>query len=990
MKRLLPISLAVVTGFVIAGFAWRADRTPAYAARTATGEAEDAEGMQEYLNMLRSNIATGQVEPSDYLRASEAARTYAANQAKAVGLQWLEMGPNNVGGRTRAICVDPGAPNTLWAGGVSGGLWKSDDGANTWNRVSGLAESLIISTIAITNSGHIYVGTGHTAEGGGGGGGSGFIGHGLFKSTDGGASFSLVIGPSAPWSGSDTWAYINKVVADPNDANKLWVAHNGGFKVYDEAANTFSTVSGPSLSTTCSALEVVKGVDTGVVGIILRLGAQNWRSVDGGGSFQQIPNGSGLPTSGFGRMEFTISPQDHNYMYAIAATGGGAMYGGFASTDGGASWFDIWPSGSDAPALDVFGDNSQGWYDIVISANPTNKEEFFLGGVSLWKRGINSPPEQVAIAQDFPGCFICVHADVHELTWSADGSTLYVGCDGGVFKSAGPSGSMVFTASNHNYNVTQFYSAAISPKGKILGGAQDNGTQYIALIPGNEQRADEVGGGDGFDCDISNLDPSIMFSTVYAGALGRSNNEGGVFGGFYSSRILALGDPGDITGNGLGDFYTNIRLFEDANDPNSPDSGLYANQWVVPPPPIGQLAPDTFFVADTLGDPYPHKSRKMPQVPLPTTTWELAGFPAGTNAGSYWLSGDTVRYLITLPDRVETLFAVGFTGTDGVWVTRDACNFSTGAEWWKVAATAGGNVNVLEWSPNGDALFYGTTEGEVFRIMGFDAAYDSAAADVTSLTGVLSDPVQIYTGGAPITGICVDPNNNNNILITTGGYGGTGHVRFCQTALQPPPFTFDNKWDNLGPELNGMPVYDGIIHSSNSNLFVVGTEFGVMVSEDQGENWAFENSGMEMVPVFQVRQQNWNWQTNPYGPDFVTNPGVIYLGTHGRGFWRSETLVGIVPPGAEGGNGAVNNDLLIFPNPASEVATFEFNLQGSSNVAVTVFDLNGRIVRTMAQQHMGSGQRRLTLDLGDLSNGTYLVDLRVDGVPRTGRFVVNH
>ena len=980
MKRLLPISLAALTGVAILGTVWHADRTPAYTARVATAQANDAQGMAAYLNMLRRNMNTGQVEPGDYLRAYAAARSYSASQTKAVGLQWQEMGPNNVGGRTRSICIHPSAPNTIWAGGVSGGLWRSEDGANTWFRMQGLSESLIISSIAVTNSGNIYVATGHSVENSGGGGGSGFIGHGLFKSSDGGASFSLVIGPSAPWSSGDPWSSINKIVADPTDANKLFVAHAGGFRIYDEAANSFSIppLPFPQTASACTALEVVKD-DAGVTAIILRQSSGNWRSVDGGNSFLQRPNGSGLPTSGFGRMEFAISPEDHNYMYALASTGSGGMHGGWSSTDGGVSWNQIWPSGSDAPSLNIFGDNNQGWYDIVISVNPNDKEEIFLGGVSLWRTSLNGAPEQVAIAQDFPGCFVCVHADVHELTWSPDGLSLYVGCDGGVYRSYGASGNMIWTASNHNYNVTQFYSAAISPKGKVVGGTQDNGTQYVPLYPGDEQRADEVFGGDGFDCEISQLDPNIMFATVYLGALGRSNNEGGVFGDFYNTRVLALGEPGSLT-NGIGDFYTNIRLFEDANDLNSPDSGLYAQQWIVQGTP--------FTVGDTIGDPYPYNSRKMPAVPLPSTTWSLAGFPAGTTAGTVYDVGDTVRYVISLPDRTETLLAVGFTGTEGVWVTRDACNFSTGAEWFKVATTSGGNVNVLEWSPNGDALFWGTEQGEIFRVMGFDAAYDSTAMDVTSLTNVLSDAEQIYTGASPITGLCVDPNNNNNLLVTLGGYGGNGKVRFCDNALQITP-TFDNVWDNLGADLNGMPVYDGIIHSSNSSLFVVGTEFGVMTSEDLGQTWVFENTGMEMVPTFQVRQQNLNWQNQPHGVNYVTNPGVIYLGTHGRGFWRSETLLGVVPPGVDGSSDATNNNLLIFPNPARDVATIGFELRSSSYVQATVYDLNGRVVRTIAQQRMGMGQQRLSFNVGDLNNGTYLVDLRVDGKPRSGRFVVS-
>ena len=68
-------------------------------------------------------------------------------------------------------------------------------------------------------------------------------------------SFTLVMGPSAPWTASDDWAFVNKVVADPNDPNKLWVANNGGIKTYDEAANTFSAVPG-IVASPCTALEV--------------------------------------------------------------------------------------------------------------------------------------------------------------------------------------------------------------------------------------------------------------------------------------------------------------------------------------------------------------------------------------------------------------------------------------------------------------------------------------------------------------------------------------------------------------------------------------------------------------------------------------------------------------------------------------------------------------------------------------------------------------
>jgi len=85
--------------------------------------------------------------------------------------------------------------------------------------------------------------------------------------------------------------------------------------------------------------------------------------------------------------------------------------------------------------------------------------------------------------------------------------------------------------------------------------------------------------------------------------------------------------------------------------------------------------------------------------------------------------------------------------------------------------------------------------------------------------------------------------------------------------------------------------------------------------------WTFENTGLDRVPVFQVRQQTLTWDYNPYEIDYVTNQGVIYAGTHGRGAFRTEKFLSIAP--LQGGSGAQGevSDLTIFPNPASITTT---------------------------------------------------------------------
>lgn len=107
---------------------------------------------------------------------------------------WVERGPNNVGGRTRAIMFDPNDAtfNTVIAGGVSGGLWKNTNissSASTWTRIN-IPENLNVSSITYdpNNTNIFYAGTGESYVFGD------VSGDGLWKSSDGGNTWAKVLG----------------------------------------------------------------------------------------------------------------------------------------------------------------------------------------------------------------------------------------------------------------------------------------------------------------------------------------------------------------------------------------------------------------------------------------------------------------------------------------------------------------------------------------------------------------------------------------------------------------------------------------------------------------------------------------------------------------------------------------------------------------------------------------------------------------------------
>ncbi|MBL7964440.1 MAG: T9SS type A sorting domain-containing protein [Flavobacteriales bacterium] len=949
------------------------DAQPRYQPRQDAQPAQGYRGAMEYLSMIRSNTETGQVEPADYLRTLKAAQAYAKGGAKDVGLQWIEMGPDNVGGRTRTVVIAPGNPNDIWSGGVSGGLWHSTNAGNTWNKIESLEANLAVSSVAILGNGHVYVGTGNAWESASGTGSSGFIGSGLFRTIDGGATFELVIGPSTAFAPGDGWAEVNKLERDPNNPNGLWVAAQLGLRYYDETTGTFTTPTfTPSTSSSCTAIEV--STDGNFI-ICARGAGSVYRSTDGGQSFQAVTqtgtgNSGTLPsTSNIGRIEFGISPDDPNYVYAMAASPSGRMTGVWSSTNMGNSWTRIWPPGfgtGAVPELDIFGDNAQGKYDNVLAVRPGHPDEVWLGGVTLWKTTLGGAPQQIASNFTFPGCFFCVHSDVHDITWLNE-NTCYVGCDGGIFRTVDAGTS--FMAHNRDFNITQFYSMALDPNGRVMGGTQDNGTQFVRLIGNTEKEAIELLGGDGFDCDISQLDPNIMFGSIYFGAVLRSNDGGNNFGDFYDTRVLAMGTPGELVGGGgLGDFYTNLRLFENYNDVNSPyvvENAIGFNN-----DEIAAGATGTVF----------YRSR-MTGVLLATsyTNTGANAIPAGT---------DDIE-LGDKPDPATSLFAVGFGGSQGVWVTRYAMNFVDSVQWWKVIDNFPGGVNCLEFSKDGNHLFVGGSDGRVVRVSGFNDAYDFDHADVGGASYALTVTTILNANGSVCTGLAPDPNDATRLMVMHGNYGNTagGKIRLTTNATAPTP-TFSNLTTSLPTDLQRMPIYDGVIHAGNGSVLVVGTELGIMASNDNGATWSFENNGIPRAPVFCVRQQRYDFNTNPYSGfigGYITNPHVIYAGTHGRGFFRTETLMGFRP---QGGGITIASQLDVFPNPATDLVNLVFTTSAREQVRLAVYDLSGKLVKALEPGFLSKGEQRLQLGVNELPFGTYIAEVRIGSERRTARFVV--
>ena len=488
MKKRHLLYLASTLSLVIGGILLLSNQTNNYHPRNSNALVADYYGAAEYYHMMKANPETGEFDLNYYLDVEQSARAFnASKDGSALNIAWDEVGPDNIGGRTRAILIV--SDELMFAGSVSGGLFKSANKGNTWERVPGFDKNYAISTMAVLGNGHIYIGTGNSHEFPNGFGGSGSIGGGLFVSTDDGVTWNYAqdsgndVKPSSLSVGA-TYAIIDKIVADPNEGNKRWVGYNKALKPYVEGQG-FGAVPNGLPTTACEDVDI--SADGSV--IVASMGSSDgYVSNDGGANFTLISGGgSGQIQDGLVRLEFAISPDDESYVYAAVAIPGriGKFDGVYSSTDKGNTWTKIWIVG---PNTDP-DPGQQAFYDLAISVVPGDKNAYLVGALAIWGAGILASPEQrsgigwpffqpgfdisqiTPDGQEVNGYTFAVHADIHVFEWDENG-TLFTGTDGGIFRSEDQ--ATTFLHANRFYNVTQYYGIGYSANDLVIGGAQDN------------------------------------------------------------------------------------------------------------------------------------------------------------------------------------------------------------------------------------------------------------------------------------------------------------------------------------------------------------------------------------------------------------------------------------------------------------------------------------------------------------------------------------
>ncbi len=465
----------------------------------------------------RHDPATGLVPP-DIRRKELAFAKTLPHRSDAKSLTWTWRGPRNRGGRTRAFAVDRTDTQRLLAGGVTGGMWLSEDAGITWQKTSApeaiTSSSCIVQDPRTGRDSTWYYGTGENYGVVSGTSFSALLpGDGIFKSTDAGHTWAqlpaTIAGDHEHYTRNGSFKQVNGIVVDPtrNDSDVVLAAvYNGIFRSNDGGAGWTPVLGLDTTTGQVSTYSELLVSTAGVYYAIISAGSPSkgvWRSTDGLAWTQITPSGWSIQA---GRAVAALDPQGEDTLWVFVNSSANttqlwryAYLGGNGSGAGG-QWTNKTPNLPNGSCTGYFTFdfgyiNTQGGYDMCIAVHPDSSHVVYVGGTSLYRsdNAWSSPGTYHWIGgyqcdTNDPKNYVWPnhHPDQHGLLFDPlDHSTLYSVNDGGVHVTFDPlADSVQWSELNTGYITSQFYTIHLEDgdvsNDRLIGGLQDNGG-YLSI-----------------------------------------------------------------------------------------------------------------------------------------------------------------------------------------------------------------------------------------------------------------------------------------------------------------------------------------------------------------------------------------------------------------------------------------------------------------------------------------------------------------------------
>ncbi len=732
----------------------------------------------------------------DY-RAYKMAKLDVARQSKAGARsdgQWKIEGPGNIGARVNTLAAHPNNSNEIIAGFASGGVFKTVDNGASWEPIFDDQPDLNIGEVTYdpNNPSIVYVGTGDPNI-------SGYpkIGSGIFKSIDGGASWS--------YKGLEEASIISRIHVAPSNSDIVYVSTMGLPFIKTNARGVYKSVDGGD----SWQHKLMINDSTGVIDMVVNpedpniLYAAGWnrnrsdsisrivgpdarihKSIDGGDTWTMLEGG--LPISDrMGRIGLAMSGQNYDNIYASYVNtggndscnnGGSQLLGIWKTTDAGNNWTEINTLPETGLPCNILGGFA--WYFGQVRVNPSDDDDIFILGVDMWRTqdGGSNWSRAVPLWSTYD-----VHADKHDLIW--EGDRMLLATDGGIYQSVDDG---VDWTDIENIATTQFYRIGYNPHRPEwnYGGAQDNGT-----TGGNAENINQwprLYGGDGFTVDFDPSDSLIYYATSQNGNLVVTYNGGDFFDdatfGFdfsestnwdtpyfvsaHDPKVLYAGRQSVYRGYNDGSFVEWTKISDILTDTTDNDAFLTRNISTVHQSPLIE----EYLYAGTTdglvwssidggnswdniseGIPYRYVSDVVASPSIPSTAYvSVTGYKSNDfvayihrtdDNGQTWIpiSGDlpqiAINDILVHPEYDDNVIFVATDG--GIYFTENA-----GETWDRL----GENMPIIEvydmaYNPVNNELIAGTFAR---GIQSFDLSQIGLDNDISSLTDIPSHAIKLF------------------------------------------------------------------------------------------------------------------------------------------------------------------------------------------------------------------------------------------------------
>lgn len=334
-----------------------------------------------------------------------------------------------------------------------------------------------------------------------------------------------------------------------------------------------------------------------------------------------------------------------------------------------------------------------------------------------------------------------------------------------------------------------------------------------------------------------------------------------------------------------------------------------------------------------------------------------------------------------------------------------------------------GKPTVLEWAKSGTYLYYATEAGStsnLYRVSRITSLIDSTSkgyggklnTNVFTFSNTPAPPTYTATAFATpnprspyrttllgtfskkITSISIPSNDSLGMVITFDDPTPTGTVVMVSTGdIRKSNFTNIAFTNVTSPVITGKKTYCSLQEKSDYKKTFIGTDDGLYYTDNITAGtpiWQYANKmtndstkWLPKVQIFDLEQQTldpWN----------CYNSGQIFVATNGRGIWTNSAFyTPYVVAVNEIPRSTFENNVNLFPNPSNGNVQVTFNGISGESAVITVFDVNGRIVKTENLGKLNAGDVNYTFDTSNLNSGIYIVNIAGDsGIKRVAKLIV--